>query len=247
MQSIMALTGGELESLAQVIEVCLMGLIPNEEQKCWELHINIIHLLQGNHFTDTKLMILTSKIAHWKAAMVKQYSNMMEKRSSSRIVENKSEMAKVSFRFPNFEMCKHWVELIQFLGPPEFQDTKLWEQQHLVAKCMCMCTNQCNITCNVLVKVHFYFLHKHCCEECSPTGQCQLLLPSITCACACSCRCMKRMLSFLAMRARIRLLLRRRWLPTWWFTPCSQQPSSMANDLLPSSWVSFMSWVSWGG
>ncbi len=59
--------------------------------------------------------------------MVKQYGNMMEKRSSGR-VENESETAKVSFGFPNFETCEHWAELIWFLGPPEFQDTKLWEQ-----------------------------------------------------------------------------------------------------------------------
>ncbi len=142
-----------------------MGLIPDEEQKCWELHIDIIRLLQGDHFTDAKLMILTSMVVCWKAAMVKQYSNMTEKRSSSRIMESKT--VKVSFRFPNFEMCKHWAELIWFLGPPEFQDMKLWEQQHLAVKRMCAHINQCNITCNVLIKVHFYtlvyFVHKCCC------------------------------------------------------------------------------------
>ena len=105
-----------------------MRLILDKEQKCWELHINIICLLQGDHFTDAKLMILMSMVVCWKAVMVKQYGNVMEKRSSSRIVENKSKMVKVSFGFPNFKMCKHWVELIWFLGPPEFQDTKLWEQ-----------------------------------------------------------------------------------------------------------------------
>lgn len=47
-----------------------------------------------------------SKIACWKAAMVKQYSDVMEKRSSGRIMENESEMVKVSFGFPNFEMCE---------------------------------------------------------------------------------------------------------------------------------------------
>lgn len=63
-------------------------------------------------------------------------------------------MAKVSFVFPNFKTCKHWAELIWFLGPPEFQDTKPWEQQHLVAKRMCACTNQHNITQDVLIKVN---------------------------------------------------------------------------------------------
>jgi exosome complex RNA-binding protein Rrp42 (RNase PH superfamily) len=70
MQSIVALTCGELESLLQVIEVCLMGLIPDEEQQCWKLHINIICLLQGQHFSDLTLVRLTLKICRWKVEMV---------------------------------------------------------------------------------------------------------------------------------------------------------------------------------
>jgi len=80
LKSIASLTSGKLESLAQVIKVCLMGLILNEEQKCWELHIDIICLLQGNHFTDATLALLTLKIHCWKAAMIKQYGGVTEKR-----------------------------------------------------------------------------------------------------------------------------------------------------------------------
>ncbi len=76
----MALTSGELESLMQVIEVCLMGLILDEEQECWEVHINIIHTLQGQHFADSTLMMLTSKIQWWKGEMVRLYRDVTEKR-----------------------------------------------------------------------------------------------------------------------------------------------------------------------
>ncbi|ELR15783.1 uncharacterized protein ACA1_078340 [Acanthamoeba castellanii str. Neff] len=79
-------------------------------------------------------------------------SNKLNRRIKNYNAFGEGNTAKVSFRFPNFETCEHWAELIQFLSPPEFQDTKLWEQQHLVAKCMCTRMNQCNITHNILVK-----------------------------------------------------------------------------------------------
>ncbi len=44
-----------MESLVQIIEVCLMGLIPAEEQLCWEWHIDILRLLQQSDFTDETL------------------------------------------------------------------------------------------------------------------------------------------------------------------------------------------------
>ena len=111
LQSIVALTGGELESLMQVIEVCLMGLILDEEQECWELHINIIRLLQGQHFTDWMLVMLTLKIHWWKVEMVRLFGNVAERRREQRdngvTADGEGEMAKVSFRFPNFETCEH--------------------------------------------------------------------------------------------------------------------------------------------
>lgn len=160
-QSITALTGGELESLMQVIEVCLMGLILDEEQECLEVHIDIIRILQGQHFTDSTLAMLMLKICWWKGEMVRLYGDVTEKRRTAgkrrrnddNGIDSESEMVKVSFAFPNFEMCEHWAELIWFLGPPKFQDTKLWEQRHLAAKRMCTRTNQRNITQDVLVKV----------------------------------------------------------------------------------------------
>ncbi len=154
-----------------------MGLIPDKEMACWEEHIDIIQLLQGDCFTNSTLMTLTSKVLWWKVEMVQLYSNMAEKMSTSRqhsdgtitsrtsntssaITDGEGEV-KLSFSFPNFKTCKHWAKLIQFLGPPEFQDTKLWEQQHLMAKHMCTRTNKHNITCNILIKVRPHFANTY--------------------------------------------------------------------------------------
>jgi hypothetical protein len=150
-----------------------MGLIPDEEMACWEEHIDIIRLLQGDRFTNSTLTTLTSKVLRWKAEMVRLYGNVTEKMSTSgrrgdgaitsgtsdtsgAITDGEGEV-KLSFSFPNFETCEHWAELIRFLGPPEFQDTKLWEQRHLAAKRMCARTNKRNITRDVLVKVRPHF------------------------------------------------------------------------------------------
>lgn len=44
-----------MESLVQIIEVSLMGLIPAEEQLSWEWHIDILHLLQQSNLTNNTL------------------------------------------------------------------------------------------------------------------------------------------------------------------------------------------------
>lgn len=43
----------------------------------------------------------------------------------------------LSFCFPNFKTCKHWGELVCFLGLVWFQDTALFKQRLLSAKMMC--------------------------------------------------------------------------------------------------------------
>jgi hypothetical protein len=58
--------------------------------------------------------------------------------------------------YPNFEVCEHWIELIDFLGPPWLQNTRLWEQGHSAAKKTAQRTNMRNITRDILIKVPSY-------------------------------------------------------------------------------------------
>jgi hypothetical protein len=67
--------------------------------------------------------------------------------------ENELMETTLSFSFPNFETCKHCVDVIKFIGLPMFHDMMLWEQQHLAAKWLCRLTNQRNVTRDVFVKV----------------------------------------------------------------------------------------------
>lgn len=60
----------------------------------------------------------------------------------------------LSFKFPNFEVAGHWPRLIRFLGPPWFQDTRLWEHRHLAAKTTARRTNQHNTELAILTKTH---------------------------------------------------------------------------------------------
>jgi len=69
-QGVASLTGGEMESLLQVLEVCLRGLLKQDELKCWTLHINIMCLLRDSEeWTDEVLQQLTDDTLLWKAQM----------------------------------------------------------------------------------------------------------------------------------------------------------------------------------
>jgi hypothetical protein len=168
------LTGGEMDSFIQVAEVLFLKLLPSfEEWQCWMLHINIMRLLQHDSFSNSNLMELNCMTKEWKLAMVQLYSkvlnwrkqdgqtmtrkkSMTQKQQQVTMATSKTETKQISFKFPNFKVTEHWPELIHFLGPPWFQDTKLWEFQHLEAKMTAQLMNQQNMEHTILIKV---FLH----------------------------------------------------------------------------------------
>ena len=72
-QGIASLTGGEMESLLQVLEVCLKGLIQKEEFKCWTLHIDIVYLLcDTKEWSNELLQQLTTGVTHGSRARLCQ-------------------------------------------------------------------------------------------------------------------------------------------------------------------------------
>jgi hypothetical protein len=170
-----------MESLMQVLEVCLLGLVKDKKElDCWRLHLDIVDLLNHESFNEEELKRLTAMTLQWKQSMVDLYGdvrmingkkekrktvNGKRKRKRSAKDDDKEEEEvipatptspvgkKLSFSFPNFETCEHWEQQIAFLGPPWFQDTKLWEQRHQDARRTTRRTNQCNITADVLIKV----------------------------------------------------------------------------------------------
>jgi len=80
-QGVASLTGGEMESLLQVLEVCLRGLLKQDELKCWTLHINIVRLLRdGEEWTDEVLQQLTNHTIQWTEKMICLYGKTMERK-----------------------------------------------------------------------------------------------------------------------------------------------------------------------
>jgi hypothetical protein len=145
-----------------------------QELECWQIHIDIVQLLQQDSFDTHNLNKLEKATKRWKHLMVKLYGDVVEerkqpassrKKSSKKQPKKKSRTTKrtatnageketlLSFKFPNFEVAEHWSELIRFLGPPWVQNTQLWEQRHLAAKTTARRTNQINTELAILVKV----------------------------------------------------------------------------------------------
>ena len=56
-----------MDSVLQIIEVLLMGLVPEQEQKSWRQHVNIVRFLEKRSFERRQdLKQLTRKIVRWK-------------------------------------------------------------------------------------------------------------------------------------------------------------------------------------
>lgn len=156
-----------MESLIQVLEACLLDLgLPQSELECWQQHIDLIALLNQDSFSTTDLDMIHSLALKWKRSMVQLYGDFIppectktHKRKKHQSTRHKKPLTPakppkpLSFNFPNIETIEHWRELIDFLGPPWFQSTKLWEQRHLVAKATARRTNMRNITRDVLTNV----------------------------------------------------------------------------------------------
>ncbi len=50
------LTGREMESLIQVVEVCLLGLVKDKKElDCWKQHLDIVDLLSQESFEKEEL------------------------------------------------------------------------------------------------------------------------------------------------------------------------------------------------
>jgi hypothetical protein len=155
-----------MDSFIQVAELLFMPLVRDtQEIVCWRLHVDIVRFLQRESFTSQDLEKLGSMILRWKRMMVELYGDVKDQRKTKTRKTKKAkknetgataesdDTANVSFNFPNFEVCEHWPELIRFLGPPWFQDTRLWEQRHLSAKTTARRTNQQATERAVLIKV----------------------------------------------------------------------------------------------
>ncbi|ELR14995.1 uncharacterized protein ACA1_211490, partial [Acanthamoeba castellanii str. Neff] len=143
------------------------------ERECWQIHVDIVRLLQQESFDANDLEKLEKLTKRWKHLMVKFYGGVAERQraTSSKKTRSKKRSKKrsrtaetaasdtttsgekpLSFKFLNFEVVQHWPELICFLGPPWVQDTCLWEQRHLAAKMTAHRTNQINTERAILVK-----------------------------------------------------------------------------------------------
>ena len=160
-----------MDSFLQVPELLFKERVSDpQERECWRIHVDIVRLLQQDSFDTNDLDKLEKLTKRWKHLMVKFYSGVAERQRATSLKKTRSKKRSwtaetvasdtttsgekpLSFKFPNFEVAQHWLELIRFLGPPWVQDTRLWEQRHLTVKMTAHRTNQINTELAILVKV----------------------------------------------------------------------------------------------
>jgi len=104
------LTGGEMASVLQVLEISLLSLINADKLLCWKQHINIINFLKWPGFSKADCVQLTKMVNKWKRHFYMIYRG--ERGSSSGV--------QPSFELPNLKTISHWAKQIHFLGPPGF-------------------------------------------------------------------------------------------------------------------------------
>ncbi|ELR18686.1 uncharacterized protein ACA1_394520 [Acanthamoeba castellanii str. Neff] len=77
---VVGLTGGEMDSFLQVAELLFKERVSNpQERECWQIHINIVHLLQQESFNANNLKKLKKLTKRWKHLMVKFYGGVAER------------------------------------------------------------------------------------------------------------------------------------------------------------------------
>jgi hypothetical protein len=160
-----------MDSLLQILEVLLMGLVGDDDFAAWQDHINILELLRADSHTEEDMRQLQQLIPAWKSKIFALFNSVSETtqhstrqasdRSNRNQVINSSRRARQPrplnlLNVPNFETLSHVPEQIAFLGPMWFQDTLLFEQRHLLAKRLCLITNQQSNERDVLYKVRSF-------------------------------------------------------------------------------------------
>jgi hypothetical protein len=164
-----------MDSLLQIIEVLLIGLVGDDDLSAWQDHLNILDLLRADSHAEADMRRLQELIPRWKSKIFTLFNNISEsaqptptstaapppRQASDQSDNNPTPQRSRELRtlnllnIPNFKTISHVPEQIHFLGPMWFQDTMLFEQRHLQAKQLCLVTNQQSNKRNVLFKVHF--------------------------------------------------------------------------------------------
>ncbi|ELR24549.1 uncharacterized protein ACA1_171220 [Acanthamoeba castellanii str. Neff] len=159
------LTGGEMDSFLQVAELLFKERVSDpQERECWQIHVDIVRLLQQESFDANDLEKLEKLTKRWKHLMVKFYGGVAERQratsSKEDAVEEAVEEAVADGRDGGQRHDDERREATQ-LQISELQgratlagDTRLWEQRHLAAKMTAHRTNQINTERAILVKTH---------------------------------------------------------------------------------------------
>jgi len=138
-----------METVLQIIEVCLVDMVPTEDLSCWREHVAMNALLCRSSWSETDLFELEQRISAWKAEFHRLHKDVLDI-----FQRNKQQVIKpLLFEFPNFGSIEHWVEQIPYIGPPWLQSTKLWEHRHLDCKVSIATTNLKQSHRDVMVKV----------------------------------------------------------------------------------------------
>jgi hypothetical protein len=166
-------------SVLQVLEICLLGLVGEEELECWRLHIDIINFLERQSFTREERQHLTDMVTRWKEQMYQIYRVLIRQAQQEDSRHRKrrkattsrkrgapagrtSEDEPLSLEMPNFEVISHWEQQIEFLGPPWLQSTALWERKHQECKMMMRKTNMRHLDKAVLINVRTHPILNAC-------------------------------------------------------------------------------------
>jgi hypothetical protein len=130
--ALVSLKGGEMDTLMQVIEIVLCGLVDNKDMAAWQLHVDILVMLLCDTHSQHYLVELQHLIAMSPTMMRLDSSNQPDDDEVHGASATPSDVAMERtlnlLNIPNFKTISHVPEQISFLGPMWFQDTILYEQ-----------------------------------------------------------------------------------------------------------------------
>eukprot|EP01116_Phalansterium_solitarium_P005478 TRINITY_DN1716_c0_g1_i13.p1 TRINITY_DN1716_c0_g1~~TRINITY_DN1716_c0_g1_i13.p1 ORF type:complete len:511 (+),score=24.19 TRINITY_DN1716_c0_g1_i13:1360-2892(+) len=131
------MVGEQVETLIQISELCLLGIITDLQMKSLSLHNDYTVLLQAESYDEIELKAVGTGCMEWKVAFRAAYGGVPG----------------CSFAYPNLDTEDAWPDQIRYLGPPHDQCTSLFEHEHAPTKCIgSRHSNQRNIEKTILRK-----------------------------------------------------------------------------------------------
>ena len=152
-----------MESICQIIEVCMVGYATVEQLECLRNHMDQLIKLRQTSLSDDDLDEAEALGLLWKTQFIALFTGVYEKvaklgtnnysRSHFSLINSLLGYVPLSLNFVNLETMEHWADQIRYLGAPWVQSTKLYEHCHHKCKKAARTTNGHNLERDVTLQV----------------------------------------------------------------------------------------------